>query len=84
MQYEKIVGAQGGRLLTSRPVADAPLPDPGQNWEAYDAAMQNAVVEYDWLDPATGARSKVLERPARCFPLRGQRLLRPAERRTDF
>ena len=63
MQYEKIVGAQGGRLLTSRPVADAPLPDPGQNWEAYDAAMQNAVVEYDWLDPATGARSKVLERP---------------------
>ena len=63
MQYEKIVGAQGGRLLTSRPVADAPLPDRNQNWEAYDAAMQNAVVEYGWLDPATGARSKILETP---------------------
>ena len=69
MQYEKIVGAQGGRLLTSRPVADAPLPDRNQNWEAYDAAMQNAVVEYDWLDPATGARQQSAGTPARCFPL---------------
>ena len=62
-QYERIEGAQGDRLLTTRPVADAPLPDPNQNREAYAAALQNAVVEYGWLDPATGARSKILETP---------------------
>ena len=36
--------------------AQTPLSDPtiGENQEAYQAVLQTAVVEYDWLDPATG------------------------------
>lgn len=63
-QQESIVGAQGDRLLTVRTVTEVPLPDYNtEGWDAYQAVLQNATVEYDWLDPATGARSKVLERP---------------------
>ena len=63
--YEWVTAAEGNRLLTRRIVTQAPLPDPtiGENWEAYQAVLQTAVVEYDWLDPATGERSKILERP---------------------
>lgn len=60
---EQIVGAQGSNLLTSRTITPVPLPDPNTDGEAYQAVLQNATVEYDWLDPATGARTKVLERP---------------------
>lgn len=60
---EQIVGAQGTNLLTSRTITQVPLPDPNTDWEAYQAVLQNATVEYDWLDPATGVRTKVLERP---------------------
>ena len=64
MPQENIVGAQGDRLLTSHIVTEVPLPDYNtEGWDAYQAVLQNATVEYDWLDPATGARSKVLERP---------------------
>lgn len=62
-ENEQIVGAQGTNLLTSRTVTPVPLPDPNTDREAYQAVLQNATVEYDWLDPATGARTKVLERP---------------------
>ena len=63
-QQEGIVGAQGERLLTAHTVTEVPLPDYNtEGWDAYQAVLQNATVEYDWLDPATGARSKVLERP---------------------
>ena len=64
MPQENIVGAQEDRLLTSHIVTEVPLPDYNtEGWDAYQAVLQNATVEYDWLDPATGARSKVLERP---------------------
>ena len=63
--YEWVTGAEGNRLLTRRIVTQTPLSDPtiGENQEAYQAVLQTAVVEYDWLDPATGERSKILERP---------------------
>ena len=64
MPQENIVGAQGDRLLTFHIVTEVPLPDYNtEGLDAYQAVLQNATVEYDWLDPATGARSKVLERP---------------------
>lgn len=64
LQEENILGAQGSRLLTAHPVTDGPLPDPNDvGWEVYRGLLQNATVEYDWLDPVTGERSKVLERP---------------------
>lgn len=64
MPQENIVGAQEDWLLTSHIVTEVPLPDYNtEGWDAYQAVLQNATVEYDWLDPATGARSKVLERP---------------------
>ena len=63
-QQEQILGAQGHNLLTSRTVTAAPLPDYNdEGWDAYDAVLHTATVEYDWLDPATGARTKVLETP---------------------
>ena len=63
-QQEGIVGAQGERLLTARTVTEVPLPDYNtEGWDAYQAVLQNATVEYDWLDPVNGTRSKVLERP---------------------
>ena len=64
MQEENIVGAQGTKLLTTHPVTDAPLPSPNEvGWEVYWDLLQKATMEYDWLDPVTGERSKVLERP---------------------
>lgn len=64
MENELIRGAEKDRLLTSRIVTDAPLPDPAVvGWDIYEAAMQNTVVEFDWLNPSTGARRKVLEQP---------------------
>ncbi|UWP67340.1 hypothetical protein [Subdoligranulum variabile] len=64
MANELIRGAEKDRLLTSRIVTDAPLPDPAMvGWDIYEAAMQNTVVEFDWLNPSTGTRSKVLEQP---------------------
>lgn len=63
-QQEQILGAQGNRLLTSHTVTEVPLPDYNtEGWDTYQAVLQSATVEYDWLDPATGARSKVLTLP---------------------
>lgn len=61
--YEWVMGAWKNRLLTCRVLTEMPLPDPADSWDVYSAVLQNAVVEYDWLDPATGERSKILERP---------------------
>ena len=49
-----------GALLTRRYVTDAPLPTDA---EQYAAAIQSATVEIDRLDPRTGARTKLAERP---------------------
>lgn len=63
-QQEQILGAEKNQLLTSHTVTEVPLPDYNiEGEDAYQAVLQNATVEYDWLDPATGARTKVLERP---------------------
>ena len=61
--YEWVMGAWKNRLLTCRVLTEMPLPNPADSWDVYSAVLQNAVVEYDWLDPATGERSKILERP---------------------
>ena len=61
--YEWVMGAWENRLLTCRVLTEMPLPNPADSWDVYSAVLQNAVVEYDWLDPATGERSKILERP---------------------
>lgn len=67
-QQECILGAEKNQLLTAHTVTEVPLPDYNtEGWEAYQAVLQNATVEYDWLDPATGARTKVLERPNDSF-----------------
>lgn len=64
VQEENIVGAQGTKLLTTHPVTDTPLADPNEiGWDVYWSLLQNSTVEYDWLDPVTGERTKVLERP---------------------
>lgn len=58
---ENFVGVRGSRMLTTHTVTDEPLPpDYG---ERYDAAMQNARVEFDLLDMGTGNRVKVCEFP---------------------
>lgn len=59
--YEWVAGAWEDRLLTCRLLTDTPLPDAEENWDAYQTVLQNAAVEYDWLDPATGERSKIRE-----------------------
>ena len=61
--YEWVMGAWENRLLTCRVLTEMPLPDLADSWDVYSAVLQNAMVEYDWLDPATGERSKILERP---------------------
>lgn len=64
VQEENIVGAQGTKLLTTHPVTNTPLADPNEiGWDVYWSLLQNSTVEYDWLDPVTGERTKVLERP---------------------
>lgn len=59
---ESIQGSYGSCLLTERVVSDVPIPAM-EDYEAYDAVMQNAVIELDWLNPVTGERSKVLDYP---------------------
>lgn len=49
-----------GALLTCRYVTDAPLPTDA---EQYAAAIQSATVKIDRLDPRTGARTSLTERP---------------------
>lgn len=51
------------RFLLSRLHTEVPLPDRGNESEAFAAILQNAVCEYDWYDPATGELEKILEEP---------------------
>ena len=53
-------GVMGQNLLVDQFLTDAPLPDPDQNWEAYDAALQNGYYAFYLLDPATGVRTPLL------------------------
>ena len=53
-------GVMGQNLLVEQFLTDAPLPDPDQNREAYDAALQNGYYAYYLLDPATGVRTPLL------------------------
>lgn len=57
---EQVRGVNGHRFLTSRLLTDAPLPDKS-DYEAYDAALQNARSELIWLDPETLQREKICE-----------------------
>lgn len=61
-QTESVWAVGESRFLLTRLVTEAPLPDP-QEFEMYDAALQNATREYDWFDPATGALEKIFEEP---------------------
>ena len=53
-------GVMGQNLLVNQFFTDAPLPDPDQNREAYDAALQNGYYAFYLLDPATGVRTPLL------------------------
>lgn len=59
---ENVRGVSGNRFLTARMLTDAPLPD-FSDYEAYDAAIQNAKTEFCWLDPATLQREPICETP---------------------
>ena len=59
---ENVRGVSGRRFLTARLLTDAPLPD-FSDYEAYDAAIQNARTEFCWLDPATLQREPICETP---------------------
>lgn len=50
------------RFLLCRLLTETPLPN-AEEAEMYAAALQNAVCEYDWYDPATGELEKILEEP---------------------
>ena len=50
------------RFLLCRLLTETPLPN-AEEAEMYAAAIQNAVCEYDWYDPATGELEKILEEP---------------------
>ena len=60
---EEVVDAKDGRFITRRLVADAPLPNYSEG-DIYQAAVQNAQMEFDWLDPQTLEREKILDVPA--------------------
>lgn len=62
MERESVQDAYGDCLLTERIVSEVPIPAM-EEYEAYDAVMQNAVIELDWLNPVTGERRKVLDYP---------------------
>lgn len=61
---EVVCGVQGNRFLTCRTVTDAPLPEQ-QGGEIYEEMLDNAISEYDWLDPCTLEREKICEMPYR-------------------
>lgn len=63
VQVEQIWAVGEERLVLRRLVTEAPLPDFHQDTEQYGAALQTAVDEYDWYDPATGALEKICDQP---------------------
>lgn len=60
-----ICDIDGQRLLISRLISDLPLETLWDDSEQYDAALQNATVQYAWWDPASGTVETVLEEPAK-------------------
>ena len=51
------------RIILWRLVTDAPLPNVHTQNEQYYAAIQSAITEYDWYDPATGELEKIYAEP---------------------
>lgn len=61
-QTQSIYAVGTERFLLRRVISDVPLPDP-EEWEQFEAVLQNAVLEYDWYDPVTGAVEKIYSEP---------------------
>lgn len=61
LKDESMVGVYGNRIVTRHIVSDEPLNNDYD--DAHYAAFQNANVEFDLLDPATGERRKVCALP---------------------
>lgn len=59
---EEVITAKGSRFLTLRVVSDAPMPNYTEG-DVYQAALQNARYEFDWLDPQTLEREKICDIP---------------------
>ncbi len=51
------------RIILWRLVTDAPLPSIHNQNQQYYAAVQSAISEYDWYDPATGELEKIYAEP---------------------
>ena len=62
-QIQEIWAVGQNRFVLRRLVTSAPLPDSHREPEQYTAALQTAINEYDWYDPATGALEKIWEEP---------------------
>lgn len=62
-QTQEVWAVGQNRLVLRRLVTEAPLPDEKAETEQYAAALQTAVDEYDWYDPATGALEKMYAQP---------------------
>lgn len=60
-------GSRGSRVLVSRCITDQPLPS-FEDIELFDVVMQNATMEYGWLDLATGDWQGILR-----YPYEGQK-----------
>lgn len=58
-----IYDTDGQRLLVARLISEIPLESLWDDEEQYEAAMQNATVQYAWWDLATGTLETVLEEP---------------------
>lgn len=85
MRQEIIQGVWGDRLLTTRLITDAPLPEAdGTDGEVYQSLLQNARAECDWLDPVTGERGKVADMPSELFLSNGNYLGSLADGRLYF
>ena len=61
-QTQDVHAVGENRFLLTRLLTEAPLPNRDES-EMYQAAVQNAIREYDWYDPATGALEKIFEEP---------------------
>ena len=59
-QTQEVRAVGESRFLLTRLITEAPLPNPNES-EMYQAAIQNAIREYDWYDPATGALEKIFD-----------------------
>ena len=64
---EQVLDAKGSRFLTQRVISDAPMPSYNDG-DIYQAALQNARYEFDWLDPQTLEREKICDIPTTNAP----------------